>query len=87
MEAFDLIRLRKYDLIILDHNMPKLTGIDIVRKLKPIKYPILLVTGHVDHEMIEIIKAEKLHVASIIAKPFKLETLKQKISEIRSKLS
>lgn len=81
-EAFNLIRSRGYSLIILDHDMPGLKGIDILRKLKPAKLPIILVTGHVDSEMIRIIKGEGLHVCSVISKPFKFETLEQKVGAI-----
>jgi DNA-binding response OmpR family regulator len=40
--AWDTLQLNSYDLLITDHNMPKLTGVELVRKLRSaqIKLPV-----------------------------------------------
>ena len=66
-----------FDLIITDHTMPGLSGVDLVQKLRDKDYDgdVLVLSAHVDS------KAEKkyrnLGVAGIMAKPFDISDLKK----------
>ncbi len=82
-EALKMIGSRRYDLIILDNNMPSINGLDIirgVRRLMPqFKTPLMLMTGLVDRKLIETIREENLGVDAVFAKPFDVETFMRKI--------
>lgn len=47
-EALDLIKNNKYDILFLDHNMPELTGLEIVEYVKEnrIRSKTVIVTGY-----------------------------------------
>ena len=47
-EALKVIRERKIDLITLDLNMPKRSGIETLREIRKIdpKVPIIIITGY-----------------------------------------
>ncbi|MEI6985698.1 MAG: response regulator [Rhodospirillaceae bacterium] len=85
-DALNLIISKPYRLIILDHDMPGMKGLDIIRTLSNLKTrlstPIMLVTGSVNGEMIEQIRNERLAVAAVIAKPFTLETFQQRVTTV-----
>ena len=82
-EALRLIGARRYDLIVLDHNMPSISGLDIVRAVRrsmpQLKATIVMMTGLVDRKMIEAIRAENLGVDAVFAKPFDAEVFIRKI--------
>lgn len=47
-EALELIKKNNYDILFLDHNMPELTGLEIVEYVKEnrIKSKTVMVTGY-----------------------------------------
>jgi DNA-binding NtrC family response regulator len=47
-EALKIIRERKFDLITLDLNMPRLSGIETLREIRKIddKVPVIIITGY-----------------------------------------
>jgi CheY-like chemotaxis protein len=52
-EALALCDGRPFDLIVLDHRMPGLTGIDVARKLRTDRYPspIIMYSAYVDQNL------------------------------------
>ena len=76
----------QYNIIILDRNMPGMSGIDVLHGLRfiptPITAPIMIVTGSADRELVEVIRRDNLPVTGIIAKPFTFETFKEKYDRI-----
>ncbi len=85
-EALNMILSKPYRLIILDHDMPGMKGLDIIRTLSNLRTrfntPIMLVTGNVNSEMVERIRSEQLTVAAVIAKPFSQEAFQQRVSAV-----
>jgi len=75
--------LLKYDFIVLDYSMPRLSGLDILKKLKEldIHVPVILMTGHGN----EIIASEaiKLGAYDYLIKDTKLIYLDRLPSVIR----
>ena len=47
-EALELIKSNSYDLIFLDHNMPGLTGLELLRYIKQnnLKPKVVIITGY-----------------------------------------
>lgn len=70
-----------FDIIFLDWNMPNMSGIDLVVKVKSHSklkdVPIVMVTSERDHKA--IIEALKYGVRDYIVKPFSNHTLSEKV--------
>lgn len=82
--AVDFLKDNKPDLIISDWNMPKMTGIDLLRYVRETDglsdIPFLLVTAEAQQD--NIIEAVKAKVNQYVVKPFTAETLGEKIEKI-----
>jgi two-component system chemotaxis response regulator CheY len=82
--AWDVLNKDKVDFVISDWNMPQMTGIDLLRKVRGsdefADMPFLMVTAEAQQE--NIIEAAQAKVSNYIVKPFTAETLKQKIDKI-----
>jgi two-component system, chemotaxis family, chemotaxis protein CheY len=82
--AVEVLRSQKIDLIISDWNMPKMTGLELlkfVRADQKIKdTPFLMVTAEAQKE--NIIEAVKAKVSNYIIKPFTAVTLAEKLAKI-----
>jgi len=85
--AREVLQREQRDLVISDWNMPKMTGLELLKALKAddaLKHiPFLMVTAEAQQE--NIIEAVKSGVSNYIVKPFTAETLSQKINQIFSK--
>ena len=73
----------KVDLIILDYHMPKMTGIEMLRKIKEHRpdfpVPVLMLTTQLENKSDE---ARKLGVVSWILKPIHQERLQKMIPQV-----
>lgn len=82
--AWDTLNRDKIDFIVSDWNMPKMTGIELLRKVRASEefadIPFLMVTAEAQQE--NIIEAVQAKVSNYIVKPFTADTLKQKIDKI-----
>jgi two-component system chemotaxis response regulator CheY len=82
--AWDTLNKDKIDFIISDWNMPHMTGIDLLRKVRASDefsdLPFLMVTAEAQQE--NLIEAVQAKVSNYIVKPFTPDTLKQKIDKI-----
>ena len=82
LEALDVVKKSKVDLIITDLAMPKMNGFEFLRGLKTAGYqiPCMVLTGHGDKTIAQQVKA--FGVVEFIDKPFEMEVLIQKVSSI-----
>ena len=82
--AWDILNRDKIDFIVSDWNMPKMTGIELLRKVRSSEQfadvPFLMVTAEAQQE--NIIEAVQAKVSNYIVKPFTADTMKQKIDKI-----
>lgn len=71
---------RSYDLLITDNKMPRLSGVELIRKVHSVgmSLPIILASGVMPPE------ADRLHLAAILPKPFFMEELLQVIQKVLS---
>lgn len=87
-EGFQMMKAKPAHLVISDFNMPKLDGLGFLRALRTYpptqKIGFILLTGRGDKELIE--RAAKLGVNNVIAKPFTMPVLKDKIEAVVGKL-
>jgi len=84
-DALRKLREKKFDIVLLDWNMPGLTGADVLREMKKDEnlkdIPVIMVTAETSKE--KVMEAIQLGVADYIVKPFTPETLKKKIENIK----
>jgi DNA-binding NarL/FixJ family response regulator len=69
-DALKQIRSRKFDLVILDYNMPGLNGIETLSEIKR-EFPrieVVMITSTLDGEVAK--KASALGAAAFLRKPF-----------------
>ncbi len=79
--AMDMI-----DVVICDWNMPKMTGIDLLRQMRTVMpdMPFLMLTGRGDID--SVAEAKSCGVTAYIRKPFSPANLEIKLRVIKSKL-
>lgn len=72
----------RFDLVITDQTMPKLTGMDFARKLLTIRnnIPIILYTGHSDSTSRE--KAKEAGIREFLMKPLEKQQLAEAIRRV-----
>ncbi len=84
--AWEALNRGNIDFVISDWNMPQMTGIELLRKVRGSEefadLPFLMVTAEAQQE--NIIEAVQAKVSNYIVKPFTPETLGQKIDKIFS---
>ncbi len=82
--AWEILQKEPVDFIVSDWNMPKMPGIELLKKVraddKLKDIPFLMVTAEAQKE--NIIEAVKAKVSNYIVKPFTPETLGEKIEKI-----
>ncbi len=80
-QAFQILSKEKIDFIISDWNMPVMTGIELLKKVKGTPgmdhIPFLMVTAEAEKE--HIVEAIQAKVDQYIIKPFTAATLSEKI--------
>lgn len=82
--AFEIMKNNPPEFIIADWNMPRLPGIELVRKTKEVEklanIPFLMVTAEVQES--QIVQAAESDIDGYIIKPFVAKTLEDKIRVI-----
>ena len=84
MSAFREITDNDIDLLLLDWNMPRLNGLDLVKKLRKIdafaSLPIIMITS--EAAKYNVIEALKAGVSDYVVKPVPEKKLIQKIGRL-----
>ena len=78
---------RPFDVVITDHRMPRMTGLQLVRRLRAQNFggKILVVSGHLSDE--DIRDYEELSVDMMMSKPFDFDELQQAMAVLNKKAS
>lgn len=83
-QALQMMKHKKYGLVISDWNMEPVTGIQLLRQVRSDTdlraTPFIMVTA--ESKTDNVIEARKAGVSNYIVKPFSSEVLKQKISSV-----
>jgi two-component system chemotaxis response regulator CheY len=84
LEAWEVIQKEKVDLVISDWLMPRMSGIELLHKLRAESQyenmPFIMLTGHTDEGNIAL--AAETDVDTILAKPFYINQLADKIKVV-----
>ncbi len=82
--ALDLLKASTYDLIISDWNMPKMSGLDLLKTIRGMdRYrmtPFLMVTAEAQKQ--NVITAVQSGVSNYVVKPFTAEQISEKLEKI-----
>ncbi|RYG62271.1 MAG: response regulator [Alphaproteobacteria bacterium] len=82
--AWEKLSSEHVDLIISDWNMPKMTGIDLLKRVRESETykttPFIMVTAEGKRE--NVIAAVQAGVSNYIVKPFNAATLKEKMTKV-----
>jgi two-component system OmpR family response regulator len=82
-EAYEHVQIEKFDLLILDINTPKITGLNLLKALNDIEHasPTIFISANVDID--DISHAFDLGAADYLKKPFHLKELGLRIDKIK----
>ena len=82
--ALEKLKESEFDFVITDWNMPKMTGIDLLKKIRAENnfknIPVLIITAEAEKE--NVVQAAQAGVNDYIVKPFTPEVLQTKIEKI-----
>jgi signal transduction histidine kinase len=81
-----LFSLRHPDIVITDIRMPKMDGIEVLKRLKEAKpeTEVIVITGHGEIEL--AIKALQMNASDFLQKPFGLDALKVALKRAQDKI-
>jgi DNA-binding response OmpR family regulator len=73
--AWEALQIKAFNLLITDHNMPRLTGVELVKKLRSARMdlPVILATGRLPTEALA--QNPSLQLAAMLPKPFSVDEL------------
>jgi len=81
-EAWEALEKANYCLVITDHKMPRITGLELVEKMRAagMLQPVILISGTLPTE--EINRSPGLRVDAMLAKPFTFAALSAIIEQL-----
>jgi len=81
------VAARPFDVVITDHLMPRVTGLELVRRLRTQNFggKILVLSAHLSDEHIRAY--EDLNVDMMMTKPFDFDELQQAMAVLNRKAS
>ena len=81
-EAWEALNDVSYHLLITDHNMPKVTGLELIKKLRSedMTLPVILVSGTIPTE--ELKRHPSLRIEAMLPKPFSIFELLDKVKKV-----
>ena len=85
--ALAVLKKNEVDLIISDWNMPKMTGLDLLKKVRgeesTKKIPFLMVTAEAQKD--NVLQAVQAGVSNYVVKPFTADAIKEKLTQVFAK--
>lgn len=84
-EAMLIIQKQKFDLVFLDLKLPRISGVEVLKKIKEIApgTPVVVVTGN--SEELQAVQDRALRPQWVIPKPFKLQQIGEALNMISNR--
>ena len=83
--AWEMAQAETFDLVVTDHEMPKLTGIELCRRLRQLPQyattPIIMVTARELELDLQNLRDE-LSISEIFSKPYSPAKIKDKVGQL-----
>ena len=86
-DALELFKQYKQNIIITDINMPKMTGIELARKILAIESSVHIIFTTAHNESEYLLEAIDLQVDGYLLKPIDLQKFEKKLDKIKKILS
>ena len=80
--GWEAIQASNYNLLITENNLPKLTGVELVRKLRAARLAVPVVMAAVRLPTLELDQNPPLRLAALLSKPFYLSELLQTVRAV-----
>ena len=75
VRALELLEKKEYDVVLLDLNMPRMGGIDVLKKIRALDLPVEVIILTANTTVTVAVEAMKLGAYDYLTKPFRLEEL------------
>lgn len=79
LEAVELCEINTYDLIVLDINLPKLNGIEVLKQVRALNESVKIIIVSANRSIEQRIEGLDLGANDYLTKPFDFEELKARI--------
>jgi DNA-binding response OmpR family regulator len=73
--GWEALRANRYDLLIIDNDLPKLTGIELVKKLRSARMALTVVMATGRLPSCELARSPSLQLSAMLLKPFAVDEL------------
>ena len=87
--ALNMLRAQRYDFVVSDVNMPKMSGFELLKAIRAdqtLKHlPVLMVTAEARKE--DVLTAAQSGASGYVVKPFTRATLEEKVQRILQRLA
>ena len=80
--GWEAIQANNYNLLITENEMPGLTGVELVRKLRSARMAVPVVMAAVRLPTLELVQNPPLQLAALLPKPFYLSELLQTVRAV-----
>jgi DNA-binding NtrC family response regulator len=82
IEAVEVFRETDYDLVVTDHKMPEMTGVEFMKVIKQIRpeVPVIMVSGYLENDTIRELISEG--VGGVFLKPLNIFSLLERTVEL-----
>jgi DNA-binding response OmpR family regulator len=80
--AWEALQIKAFNLLITDNHVPKLTGVELVRKLRSARMalPVIMATGKLPTEALT--QNSSLRLAALLPKPFSIDELLETVRTV-----
>ena len=85
--AWDILQYNQYDLLITDYHMPKVSGVELLKKVRAahVALPVILVSGTMPVEKLK--QHPWLQIDATLAKPYTPDELLARVREVLSAIT
>jgi DNA-binding response OmpR family regulator len=80
--GWEALQVNNYNLLITEHSLPKLTGVELVRKLRAARMAVPVVLTAVRLPAEELTRNPLLQLAALLPKPFSIGELLQTVQAV-----
>jgi len=80
--GWEALQANNYNLLITEHSLPKLTGVELVRKLRSARMAVPVVLAAVRLPTYELARNPSLQLAATLLKPFAVDVLLDTVKNV-----
>ncbi len=86
VEALQVLKVSRPDLMLVDWNMPNMDGLTLVKTVRQTDKSLPIIMCTTEAEKTRVLEAIKAGVNNYVVKPFTAETMSEKIDQTLAKL-